>query len=352
MMTFDSASPSRTRAAHRSARAKSAGFSLIELMVAMTIGIIVLLGLVLMLSANSSNQAELEQTIRKLENARYSVDVLSEDIAHAGYYSDFSPDSLPVLATYVTTDPCEKKVQPTTAQGWNISATSSVFPVPVQGLAPGVNPSPVDCLTNRKADTAALVIRHAETGDASTVGGSLSTNLYLQYSRCPADTRRVVVAQGADSALFILKGPDCVAANNSVRRLIQRTYFVATCNVCSPNDGIPTLKRVEIINDTQQISAVAEGIENLRLEYGVDSSATKDGEPDVYVTAPSATDWPNVVTVRIHILARNNSKTAGYVDNRTYRLGPELAVTAPADGYKRTLLTTTSRLNNVAGRRE
>ena len=320
-------------------------------MVAMTIGIVVLLGLTIMLSANTRNQAELEQTIRKLENVRYSVDVLSEDIAHAGYYSDFSPSSLPLVATYVTTEPCKTAVSPTTEQGWNISATSSVFPMHVQGIAPGVNPSP-DCLTNRKADAAALVIRRAETGDASTVASSLGTNLYLQYSRCSADAVHVVVAQGAASAPFTLKGPDCIATNNSVRRLIQRTYFVATCNVCSPNDGIPTLKRVEIINGTQQTSAVAEGIENLRLEYGVDSSATKDGEPDVYTTAPAATDWSNVVTVRIHILARNNSKTAGYVDNRTYQVGPELVVTAPADGYKRTLLTTTARLNNVAGRRE
>ena len=332
-------------------RARSAGVTLIELMVAMTIGVIVLLGLTMMLGANTRNQAELEQTIRKLENARYSVDVLSEDIAHAGYYSDFSPNSLPLLATYVTTEPCKTAVSPTTEQGWNISATSSVFPVHVQGLDPGVDPSP-NCLVNRKADTAALVIRRAETGDASTVASSLNTNLYLQYSLCPTDAVRVVVAQGGASAPFTLKRPDCIATNNSVRRLIQRTYFVATCNVCSPDDGIPTLKRVEIINGVQQISAVAEGIENLRLEYGVDSSATKDGEPDVYATAPAATNWPDVVTVRIHILARNNLKTAGYVDNRTYQVGPELAVSAPADGYKRTLLTTTARLNNVAGRRE
>ena len=349
MMTLDSASLSRARTSRP--RAGLAGVSLIELMVAMTVGIVVLLGLIVMLAANTSNQAELEQTIRKLENARYSVDVLSEDIAHAGYYSDFSPGSLPIPATYNITEPCKTAVSPTTEQGWNISATNSDFPVHVQGLAPGVNPSP-DCLTNRKADTAALVIRRAETGDASTVASSLATNLYLQYSRCPTDTVRLVVAQGAASAPFTLKQPDCIATNNSVRRLMQRTYFVATCNVCSPNDGIPTLKRVEIINGIQQTSAVAEGIENLRLEYGVDNSATRDGEPDVYVTAPAATDWPDVVTVRIHILARNNLKTAGYGDNRTYQVGPELVFTAPADGYKRTLLTTTARLNNVAGRRE
>jgi len=54
--------------------------------------------------------------------------------------------------------------------------------------------------------------------------------------------------------------------------------------------------------------------------------------------------------VRIHLLARNTQPTPGYTDPRTYVLGG--VVVAPADGYKRTMMTTTVRLNNVGGRRE
>lgn len=340
-------------------RGKEGGFSLIELMVAMGIGTVILLALTVMFSVNSGNQNELEQSLRKLENARYAMDVISEDIMHAGYYSDFSPAALPLTPlSYQLPNPCATGVAD---QGWNTASSPLQLPVPIQGIAKTDTSATAGCLTNRLANTAAIIVRHAETGTGTLASATTSTNLYVQISGCKSDVLRVLASAGPLANFTLLK-PDCTTKEPNVRRLIQRIYYIATCNDCTPSDGIPTLRRVEMINGTLQNASIAEGIENLQFEYGVDTSATADGQPDAYVANAViatgnvanylATDWQKVVSVRLHLLARNTQKTAGYSDNRTYVVGPDVSVASPNDGFKRMLLTTTIRLNNVAGRLE
>ena len=72
--------------------------------------------------------------------------------------------------------------------------------------------------------------------------------------------------------------------------------------------------------------SVAEGVENLQVEYGIDTN--NDGQPDNFLTTagiaalpavPGVNPWQNVVTVRIHLLTRSTQPTPGYIDTRTYR---------------------------------
>ena len=149
--------------------------------------------------------------------------------------------------------------------------------------------------------------------------------------------------------------------DDRVRRVVQRTYYVASCNDCVAGDGIPTLRRVEFIDGQLRDTPLAEGIENLQFEFGVDTNPAPpngDGEPDVWVGPAGITDapgagplsWDNVVAVRVHLLARSTQASPGYTDPRTYTLGG-VEVT-PGDGFRRTLLSSTVRLMNVGGRRE
>lgn len=326
------------------------GFSLIELLISIALGTVILLGLTILFSANSGNQNELEKSLRKLENVRYALDTLGEDSMHAGFYSDFNPRSLPQGVAYTTPDPCA--LTPDT-QGWDSSTTPVLIPVAIQGISK--DDTTVSCLTNRRAGTAAVIIRRAETNSGTVVGAATATNPYVQVSGCSTDANRILVTPGPESN-FTLHKADCTTIASPVRRLIQRTYYVATCDDCAGNDGIPTLKRVEMVNGVLQIAAVAEGIENMQIEYGVDAPPLT-GQPDSYVSnasisAYSAADWANVMSIRLHLLSRTTQPSAGFSDNRTYQVGPDVSVAAPADGFKRTLLTTTVRLNNVAGRLE
>ncbi|MEO7852128.1 MAG: PilW family protein [Rubrivivax sp.] len=354
----------------RSAR----GFTLIEILVALALGVLILLALTILFSRNTSNHAELERTTRQIESARFSIDVMAEDLMHAGFYGEFDPDTLTaapsppappaeryaVPAAYQRPDPCA--IAPT-AQGWTTHDLPPPpddriqIPVPVQGIAAG---AAVGCLANRVAGTEAIVVRHAETGAPTTLAAGNSNNLYIQIARCGLDVPRVRAA-AVPSGMLNLRLFDCVTVNDVLRRLTQRSYYIADCNDCLANDGIPTLKRVEMIDGALRTMSVAEGVENLQVEYGVDTDG--DGHPDDFLTTagvealplnlPVVNDqWQYVVSVRLHLLTRSTQPTAGFSDTRTYQLGLGVAIVPPADGNKRTLMTTTVRLVNVGGRRE
>jgi type IV pilus assembly protein PilW len=334
------------------------GFTLIEILVALALGVLILLALTILFARNSGNQSELERNTRQLESARYSIDLLAEDVMHAGYFGEFDPDPLIVNPDdWTRPDPCATAVN---TQGWNTPnppvptsanpAERVQIPVAVQGIAAG---DVVGCLASRVANTEALILRHAETGSPVTLAAGLNNNLYIQVARCGLDTSRIRAAS-VPSGTLNLRLPDCTTVNDSLRRLTQRTYYIASCNDCVANDGIPTLKRVEMINGDLRTMSVAEGVENLQVEYGLDTN--DDGVPDDYVTTAGVTGvapnlWQNVVSVRLHLLTRSTQPTPGFNDMRTYQLGP-VAVTPPADGNKRTLMATTVRLHNVGSRRE
>jgi len=331
------------------------GFTLVDILVALALGVLFLLALTILFSRNTGNHSELERTVRQVESARFAVDALAEDIMHAGYYSEFNPNTLIDAPAYQTPDPCATNVA---AQGWNTEVVSPVpvqIPVAVQGVAAG---AAAGCLPDRLDGTAAIVVRRADTGPAISLAAAAAApdNLYIQIARCVTDTQRIRAASG-DAGTFTLRQPDCATVNGALRRLMQRTYYIASCNDCDAGgDGIPTLKRVEMINGVMHRVSLAEGIENMQLEYGLDTSAAPgDGIPDTFVTAVDITGaapnlWQNVVAVRLHVLARSTQATPGFSDVRTYQVGT-VPVT-PADDFKRTLMTTTARLYNVGGRRE
>lgn len=333
-----------------------------ELVIALGIGVAILLALMLMFSRNSGNQQELERTVRQIENARFAVDTLTEDVLHAGFFSDLNPNRVNPPVVYTSPDPCA--VLPT-AQGWAQAdpaiGTAMQVPRPVEGIPAA---TVVNCLQNRRANTEAIVLRRSETAPPITLAAASLTaasraNLYIQTSRCRDEWGQVRLAAAPSAEpekTFNLLNANCTAGNvnNAVRRLLQRTYFIATCNDCAANDGIPTLKRVEMIDGAVVTTSIAEGVENLQFEFGVDTSG--DGVPDTFLTAGAVplADWQNVVSVRMHLLTRGTQPSPGYVETRTYQLGPgvTLAPAALADGFKRTLLSTTARLNNVGSRRE
>jgi type IV pilus assembly protein PilW len=328
------------------------GFTLVELMVSIALGLIVLLALSVLFLRNTNNQSELERGLLQAENARFALDVLAEDVMHAGYYSDFSPNSLPTPPSYQLGTAC-----PTGIAGlaWNTTVSPVQMPVPLLGVSAT---QVLACATSRRANTEALVVRHADNGPTVALATATAGNLYMQVARCTKDVDRVHASDELDATKFPARMPDCLTRNDAIRRFVQRTYYIGTCSNCAGSgDGIPTLRRTEWIDGALRDLPIAEGVENLQVEYGLDTN--NDGTPDSFGTHGSVTSvtpatWDNVIAVRIHLLTRATERTNGYVESRSFRLGPDVTINASSltDGFKRTLHTTTVRLPNVAGRRE
>ena len=111
---------------------------------------------------------------------------------------------------------------------------------------------------------------------------------------------------------------------------------------------------------------IAEGIEDLQVDYGVNTNATGaylDGSANTYVQCTPASSttyetnclWQEVVSAKIYLLARNVDRSLDYTDTRRYRLGLRDASSPTAvknDNYKRHLYSGVVRLNNVGMNRE
>ncbi len=317
------------------------GLSLVELMISLTIGLLLLLGITTLIVQQSSTRGEMEKSSRQIENGRYAMQILRDDIQLAGYYGEYSPR--PGVATAIPDNPCDTATATATNLGWN-PATPAV-PVAIFGYPGGsIDPTPTTCLTNYKLNTAVLIVRRTET--AITTLAAIDGSNYLQVSLCQTDATPFALATAPGN--FTLTTRTCnPAVPSALRKYVVRLYYLSTCSVCAPSDGIPTLKMVE----NGIATPLVEGIENMQFDYGIDDIGPPDGSPDRYTATPTATDWPNVMTVRVNLLARNNDRTTGHTDTKSYTLG-SVAVPAANDPYKRHAYSALVRVINPSGRRE
>ena len=351
---------------HLPSRRRAGGFSLVELMVAAAIGLAILAGLSTMFMKNTRAQAEIERSHRQVESGRYAVDLLGTDLRNAGYYAEFDPTVLP--------NPADLPV----LCAATLDELKAGLALPVQGLDDV--PEADGCLSDLRAGTDVLVVRRTATcvAGVGACAPTASGGPFFQASLCNNATELDSPSVADFYALSLSTvnlnrhQRDCSPAPNAgtlaaIRRYHTHIYYVANNN--RAGDGIPTLKRLDLGSTGEAPTwtevPVAEGIENLQLEWGLDLA--KDGVADTTTPNPATLDgcataacavanWRSAVAVRIHLLARNTETTPGHRDAKTYVLGldadgDEVAIDAAQDGYKRHVFQTLVALPNPAGRR-
>jgi type IV pilus assembly protein PilW len=336
------------------------GYTIIELMIAITISLIILASLVAMFANNSRTRVEIERANQQTENGRYALQLITDDLHNAGYLAEFNPG--PLATPAAKPDPCDTSV----------AGLNGALPMAVQGYDnAAIVPA---CLSDVRAGTDILVVRHASTCAVGSAGcdALVAGDPYFQTSGCNSATE---LSSGnianyyvldTNAASFTLHQKDCVTLAN-VYQYRTHIYFVA--NNDQAGDGIPTLKRAELGIATFSIVPLVEGVENMQIEYGIDTSVPTTGtaavynaNPDTYNAACGTTPsicvgyWRNVVAAKINVLTRNTTATQGYVDNKVYTLGLLAdGITANTvgplnDAYKRHAYESVVKLNNPAGR--
>jgi len=343
----------------RSLRSISRGFSLIELLIAITISLIILVGLVALYGNVSRTNVEMTKTNQLIENGRFASQLLQADVAHAGFWGPVAS----IEATAVP-DPClafaNWPTDPTALDTYK----KNLMAIPVQGYA-DASALAACGVTGVVAKSDVLIVRHANTCVAGPgCDGGTDTGPHIQVSGCrtdaPPEPEFLLDDKAAlDARPVKIRAKDC-DTEIPRRKMVVNIYYVAA------SAGVPTLMRVSFANGAYSVpQPLIDGIEAFRVEYGVDDvgsnglpiSATNpaDGNADHYVSCPSAgcslAQLANVVAVKLYLLSRNVDPTPGYVDAKAYSVGP-LAVAAANDNYKRHLFTTTVRLVNPASRRE
>lgn len=327
------------------------GLSLVELMISITIGLLVLATLSTLFVNQSKSRNELDKSNRMIDNGRYALEILSDNLRMAGYYDSHIPASA-VPAN--TPDPCDLAVITSSANN------PDMLRHPIQGYnaatqASQIGTLPANCgftystgnAKSLKSGSDILVVRRASTATPVFATSAVAATTYLQVSNCLNDTVSYQIAPG--TANFTnFRNKDCITVAG-LRPFMTQVYFVSPENTVG--DGIPTLKSIELSSTGAfATTPLVEGIEYLQVDYGLDTNA--DGAADSYISAPTTAQWPNIVSARINILARNIETTGGYTDTKSYTLGNAGTFGPFNDGYKRHVYTQLVRMNNPSGRME
>jgi type IV pilus assembly protein PilW len=331
------------------------GVSLVEVMVAMAIGLGLLTVLATVFASSSRSQKEVTLTAQQVENGRYALELLTDDLRHAGFYGTY----FNLTTAAALTDPCS--VDP--------AIIRTGLRLPVQGYDSSAA-SPVTCLDdgNHVDGTDVVVVRRASTNVVTAATAAANANVvYIQGTASPNNTNNPIVALGSGTFNLNIRNGTGANVTAPIRKFETHIYFVAPCSVptgaggvCTATDDggtpIPTLKRLELTTDAGGNTAfvtvpLVEGIDNLQLEYGVDTD--NDGGPNGALSGDPGTPaaWQNAMVARVYVLARNTQPSPGYIDNKTYNMGAT-SVAAPGDNFRRHLYTGAIRLKNVSERRD
>lgn len=367
----------RIRLASYTISKSQSGFSLVELMVAGTISLLMMVAILQLMLDMARTNDDMARTNVQIENGRFAIQMLGYDLMHAGFwdgyipeYDDLTSTDAPVgfPADFIAPLPC------TPIPVTSYPANQNLLRMPIQSFPT----MPERCSENGwsyKEGTDVLVVRYANTCVAGVGGcaGEVSGRTYFQSSRCEAEPayRFSKKDAGAD-----LTNKSCLPSDPAPKRVyIENIYFISSDS---------TLMRAEYMNDRWQVQPMVDGVEEMVIELGVDRVRSEDermvakydeaiiwadplnkrtpvnrgdGEPDgpflrcvdPKVGCP-AEELLNVVAAKIFLLVRSSAPSPDYFDGKTYRLG-SISI-RPGGSFKRHVYSTSIRLHNVAGRRE
>jgi type IV pilus assembly protein PilW len=313
------------------------GFTLIEMMISITIGLGILAGLVGVLATNSSNSKTNDRTAELLTNGRYALNSIRQELRQAGFrgYTWAEPRAPGALGLVAGDNEC---LEAGAAQGAFVSNLR-------QGIwgSNNANPFAATCIpaASYVANTDVLVVRRLDP--VPVPAASLVANtLYFQSS--------YEVGQLFRSNVTPAVPPTFTGAPTPLASFAERifVYYISPFTVAGEPQPVPALWRVALLaNGSMTRELVASGIERMQLQYGRLTTALDTQYTDTVAGTSfnaGATDWDDVNAVRIWLLARNAVGEPGYVNTTTYVMGDQ-DITVN-DNFRRQLFTSVIQLRN------
>ena len=337
-------------------RRHSGGFSLVELMVALTISLLLLAGALSILYSSRVAYNENDRLARLQEAGRTAMELVLRDVRASGFVGCARPqgalsfvNGIDGGATLLYNFEQPLFGNDANGPGWDPGLDSVVIPAalpgsdvlavrttrqdqPVMRLNAPLTVPTNDLLVDRPAGAVlpagtTMVVSDCRGASAFTISG------FTPVGATTATLAHVAGGLGGNSTASVTRSFDIGA---SVVPVTTAIFYVRQ----SPTGNGPSL--------WQRVGAAApqsliEGVENLQFVYGIDT----DGDllANQYVTADAVPNWNNVISLSIAMLVRSEVETNPDVDTRIYNLlGTNLGPFN--DRRLRTVFTTTITLRN------
>ena len=335
---------------HPSGTRSQQGFTLVELMIALVLGLMVTASVLGVYINSSRNFSQDEQYARMQENGRYALRILVDDLSMTDFWGQvISTDALGTSLTVPVGD-CGVAVGLFDAAAAllyvNAHATSPVSHFALCSAVDSVRLAGTDVIVIKRVagrPTASTFV------DAADTDGDGNTSETITTGAGALQDEVVYLRANSESGSFI---DDATSSNLPTVgwadwRYVPRLYFIRDHHR-TPGDGVPALCRVDLDETSlDEISCIAEGVEDMHLEFGIDTDA--DGVANLYKTDPSTAEMESAAAVRIHLLLRTARQDAFHTSTKSFVLGDEI-IAAATDGYLRTVYSTTIALRNSISR--
>ena len=334
---------------------RAVGFSLIELLIAMTLGLILTAGMFTVFSGIQRSSALNSEMASMQKSIRFALDAMSEDVRMAGYQGcmDLNGGTVDIIAN----NPPSLDLQATIIGGSIIANDQSWSPAPALGSGTGVF-SPPTTVTPR-AGTHTLAVQFAKNpgsalSAAQMSGGSPNATGPLNLSRSidvevgelalistceageifrvsalstPSDGSMVLshgATQNTRASFQQIYGMPANIEQTRVMPFTTRVYFVADSGD-DRRDGSPlfalyqqTMPFDESVNPPVML---VEGVENMRVQFAIGAA---NGQLR-YVSADNAVYDPTQIrSVRIGLLMSSYDPLLDSADTHTYTLAGDV----------------------------
>jgi type IV pilus assembly protein PilW len=320
------------------------GMTLIELMVALALGILISLAAAASLLVARQGFSTVDATAQLRDNARYATDVLQRVVVQAAFKDVANAVNQGMAQAQLASAAVNP---PPDVQGFNNAVVNLTTPLPVSN-------------GNRDATSGGC----SSSSDTACVNGS--DVLVVRYE--PAQATSNTASTAADGAMVNCAGqPETTASLGPVDdRIVNIIHVGRTSN------GEPALLCTYQSSGSWVTRPIVEGVESFQLLFASNESANTlstgndDNAPDRYRrgdelevagnAAATNAKWRKVRMVRVGMVLRGpaNSAQDRSATRTLYPLGKGLAsasdagtsFTAPADGRLRRVVTFTLNLHN------
>jgi len=378
----------------------SKGFGLIELMIAMAIGLVLMLGVLELYVSNKQAYKTTEALGRLQENARYAMYQVQKELRIAGY-TDCAPNIIDHLnsagsgydATLFDLDHAVGGWESNSASGtgpgdnYTLSSNSftagsdaasnwadqdgSVLPTSIQGLAiagsdilavkslseprnisvqstNNINNVPIN--VNGPSGVAQYSILLV-TQDCYNADMFQKRNIATDTNISRGNGTSTTPGPGnEDQSNLFTGGRAWSLAYGSGARFYNfqsNVYFVGN------DDGTPSLFKMSFnTGSAGTVEKIVDGVESMQILYGEDTDVIADGVANIYRTIDTVVDPAKISSVRISLLLRTMEAVAAEVDSKTdYKLAGHSSTTATEinpvnDRFLRFVFTSTVKLRN------
>ncbi len=288
-------------------KSRQQGLSLVELMIAITLGLVLSAAVIQVFLASRSSYRVQESLSLIQESARFAMDYIGREVRMAGYMGCNSTGG--ITPNVIAKPPADAEFQ--AVEGVDNVASGNAL-----GALPGT-----DVLNIRRSSSQAIRLTGNLTPNNANVQvednslGFIQGDFVLISDCASADIFRITnspkesgkgqtTLTHASNSNTSNKLSKIYGADAEVFGFVASTFFVRdTGRTTGGGNAVTSLyfrdRPIASGGVTSAATELVEGVENLQLAYGIDDDG--DRSVDRYAGAASVTDWEEVLSVRVEL---------------------------------------------------